>query len=48
MNPLKIGVEGATGWTRLELSQVDRALLAIREVVNFVGLHRGLDSIMKF
>lgn len=27
---------------------VDGALLAIREVVNLVGLHRGLDSVMKF
>lgn len=27
---------------------VDGALLAIREVSNLVGLHRGLDSVMKF
>lgn len=27
---------------------VDGALLAIREVGKFVGLHRGLDSVMKF
>ncbi len=27
---------------------VDGALLAIREVGNLVGLHRGLDSVMKF
>jgi 4-hydroxy-tetrahydrodipicolinate reductase len=27
---------------------VDGALLAIREVVNLIGLHRGLDSVMKF
>lgn len=27
---------------------VDGALLAIREVRNLVGLHRGLDSVMKF
>lgn len=27
---------------------VGGALLAIREVVNLVGLHRGLDSVMKF
>jgi 4-hydroxy-tetrahydrodipicolinate reductase len=27
---------------------VDGALLAIREVVNLVGLQRGLDSVMKF
>ena len=27
---------------------VDGALLAIREVSKLVGLHRGLDSVMKF
>jgi len=27
---------------------VDGALLAIREVGKLVGLHRGLDSVMKF
>jgi 4-hydroxy-tetrahydrodipicolinate reductase len=27
---------------------VNGALLAIREVGNLVGLHRGLDSVMKF
>jgi 4-hydroxy-tetrahydrodipicolinate reductase len=27
---------------------VDGALLAIREVGKLVGVHRGLDSVMKF
>ena len=40
---IRVCVAGATGWAG---SAVDGALLAIRKVNSFVGLRRGLDSVL--
>jgi hypothetical protein len=50
--PIRVCLAGATGWAGSALARssaqpyVEGALLAIRKVNSFVGLRRGLDSIL--